>query len=45
MVCSVLMWHASCNKEDILKEGKLVIICVRTGSVPKPTCEKPDLDF
>jgi len=45
MVCSVLMWLASCNKEGILKEGKLVIMCVRTGNVPKPTFEKPDFDF
>jgi hypothetical protein len=47
MVCSLLMWHASCNKQYVLKEGKLVIIglCVRTGNLPKPTFDKPNLDF
>jgi len=42
------MWHAPCSTEDILKEGMLVIICVRNGNLPNgnlPTFEKPDLDF
>jgi len=45
MVCSILIWNASCNTEDIHEEGKLVIICVRTGKFLKPTLGKPDLDF
>lgn len=45
MGCSVLMRNASCNKEDILKEGKLVIIYDRTGKLPKHTFEMPYLDF
>jgi hypothetical protein len=45
VVCSILMWNASCNTAGIHKEGKLVIMCVRTGKLLKPTFEKPDLDF
>jgi hypothetical protein len=47
MVCSLLVWQASCNKGYVLKEGKLVTIglCVRTGNLLKSTLDKSDLDF